>query len=117
MRLFFIDILKKNSNEEGILELKTSEQNILKQIEIKKNIFRLNERKQTIQIRRRNRMDEKNIDSLIAAKSDNKSYVNPLYQFYFHYLIFKTWRRYTIEKLQNFEHFSSNSESGIEEDA
>ena len=112
MRYFFRDILKKNSNPQSILEMKANDQNILKKIELKKTLLRKNDNNKgnCERIRRGLRMKENDMEKILTVRSMHKSFVNPLLHFFMNYLIFKTWKRYTVEKLQNFEHFSCSSE-------
>lgn len=112
MRHFFRDILKKNSNEQSLLEMKANDQNIMKKIELKKNCLRKNEENKgnSERIRRGLRMKENEMEKILSVKSMRKTFVNPLFHFFINYLIFKTWKRYSVEKLQNFEHFSCSSQ-------
>ena len=117
MRLFFHDTLRSNENPQAILELKKNDQNILKQLEQKKNALDnyLNPPKmkpQLTNIRRGFYINNANakMDSIISSKNQKKNYINPLYEFFFNYLIYKTWKRYSYEKLHKFEDFASEDD-------
>ena len=113
MRLFFRDLIKKNENPQAMIELKRNEQHAIQLLEQQKNMMELFNSSQKLHgkgralIRRGQRMNEKEMEEFLTVSTMKKRYINPLYRYFFNVILLKTWRRYTIEKLQKFEHFES----------
>lgn len=116
MRLFFRDILKKNENPQAMIELKRNDEYVFQQLDFRKNcleVFNSSEKlhsKHKGIIHRGMRMNELEMERYMNMNALKKNYINPLYEFFINILLIKTWKRYTIEKLQKFQHFDSNSD-------
>ena len=117
MRLFFRDLIKKNENPQAMIELKRNEQHTIQLLEQQKNMMELFNTSQKLHgknnraaIRRGQRMNEKEMEEFLTVSTMKKRYINPLYRYFFNVILLKTWRRYTIEKLQKFEHFESDED-------
>ena len=116
MRLFFRELIKKNENPQAMIELKKNEEHVFQMIDLHKNTMELFNSSEKLRgkgrglIRRGQRMNEKEMDRFLNVNTMKKKFINPLYKFFFNMMILKTWKRYTIEKLQMFEHFESEED-------
>lgn len=111
MRLFFRDLIKKNQNPQALLELKRNEEHVYQILDRRKStvsVFREPKiaPKRTFRLRTEGNSLKEN-DQFQNIRNLRKKYINPLYEFFFNVMLLKTWKRYTVEKLQKFQHFET----------